>query len=186
MSGRIFILAAPSGAGKSSLVAALLADDPQLKLSVSFTTRKPRTGEVDGVAYNFTTVADFLERRSRGEFLENAKVHDNYYATSRTWIAQVLSEGRDIVLEIDWQGAEQVRAAFPAVHSIFVLPPSLDELERRLRGRDTDSPEAIATRLANARIEMEKASRFDYTVVNDQFDHALVELKRIIAQCRAA
>ena len=186
MSGRIFIVAAPSGAGKSSLVAALLAQDPRLKLSVSFTTRKPRAGEVDGVAYHFTTVADFLQRRSRGEFLESARVHDNYYGTSRVWIGHMLDQGHDIVLEIDWQGAEQVRAAFPAVHSIFVLPPSLEELERRLRGRGTDSAESIATRLANARVEMGKAPCFDYTVVNDQFDRALVELQRIIAQCRAA
>ena len=182
MSGQLFIVSAPSGAGKSSLVKALLERDPAIRLSVSYTTRAPRAGEVDGVHYHFVGREDFLARMARAEFLESAEVYGNFYGTSHPWIQGEMSAGRDILLEIDWQGAAQVRRLMPQAKSIFILPPSLDELRRRLEGRGTDSDEVIARRLAAAREDISHALEFDYLVVNDRFEEALTDLLAI-ARC---
>jgi guanylate kinase len=146
--GTLFIVAAPSGAGKTTLVGRLLADDPRVMHSISYTTRKPRPGEQNGREYNFIDVQHFLAMRERGEFAEWAEVHDNFYGTSRLWLEQRLQEGCDMLLEIDWQGAQQMRRQFPEAVSIFILPPSLAELERRLRARGSDSEDVIARRVA--------------------------------------
>ncbi len=177
--GNLFIVSAPSGAGKSSLVKALLENDPSIRLSISCTTRSPRPGEIDGVHYHFLDVAEFQARLGRGEFLESAEVYGNYYGTSQPWIEAEMAAGRDILLEIDWQGAAQVRRLMPAAESIFILPPSLDELRRRLEGRGTDSAEVVARRMAAAREDMSHAPSFDYLVVNDRFDDALADLLAI-------
>lgn len=174
--GSVFAVVAPSGAGKTSLVRAMLARRANLALSVSFTTRPPRPGEVDGVDYRFIDADEFERRRSAGEFLEWARVHGNFYATSRAWIEERVTSGRDIVLEIDWQGAVQVRSLMPEVVGIFIAPPSVDTLRDRLIARGTDSAEVIARRVAAARAELAQAHRFDYLVVNDDFDRALAEL----------
>ena len=173
---RLFMVTAPSGAGKSSLVRALLNLDPSIRLSVSFTTRAPRPGEVDGREYNFTTIEDFEKKIAAGEFLEYAHVHGNYYGTSRIWIEEQLRQGRDVLLEIDWQGAAQVRKLFP------------EEVvdEERLHGRGTDSEEVIARRLAGAHDEMVHAGEFAYIVVNDQFETALEDLRAITRTSRLA
>ncbi len=176
MAGSLFIVAAPSGAGKTTLVRGLLERDPAVNLSVSFTTRKAREGEVDGVAYHFTSVPDFMARRDRGEFLEWAEVHGNYYATSRHWLEAQLAAGRDVLLEIDCQGAAQVRSIFPEAVGIFILPPSFEALEQRLRGRGTDSAEVIAQRLAAAEDEMRQVDHFDYVIINNDLQIALDEL----------
>ncbi len=177
--GNLFIVSAPSGAGKSSLVKALLENDPSIRLSISCTTRSPRPGEIDGVHYHFLDVAEFQARLGRGEFLESAEVYGNYYGTSQPWIEAEMAAGRDILLEIDWQGAAQVRRLMPAAESIFILPPSLDELRRRLEGRGTDSAEVVARRMAAAREDMSHAPSFDYLVINDRFDDALADLLAI-------
>ncbi len=179
MSGNLFIVSAPSGAGKSSLVKALLERDSTIRLSVSYTTRAPRTGEVDGVHYHFVSRELFQERLERGEFLESAEVYGNFYGTSQRWIEEEMAAGRDILLEIDWQGAAQVRRLMPQALSIFILPPSLEELQRRLDGRGTDSAEVIAKRIAAAREDISHALEFDYLVVNDAFDEALADLLAI-------
>jgi len=179
MSGNLFIVSAPSGAGKSSLVKALLERDATIRLSVSYTTRAPRPGELDGVHYHFVSRKLFQERLERGEFLESAEVYGNYYGTSQRWIEEELAAGRDILLEIDWQGAAQVRKLMPDTLSIFILPPSLEELQRRLDGRGTDSAEVIAKRMAAAREDISHALEFDYLVVNDVFDEALADLLAI-------
>ncbi len=179
MSGQLFIVSAPSGAGKSSLVKAMLERDPAIQLSVSYTTRQPRTGEVDGVNYHFVSREDFQARIERSEFLESAEVYGNYYGTSQPWIETQMAAGRDILLEIDWQGAAQVRRLMPQCRSIFILPPSLDELRHRLEGRGTDSAEIIAKRMAAAREDITHAMEFDYLVVNDKFDEALADLLAI-------
>ncbi len=179
MSGNLFIVSAPSGAGKSSLVTALLEKDPAIRLSVSYTTRPPRPGEVDGVHYHFIGMAAFQERLGRGEFLESAEVYGNYYGTSQPWIEAEMASGRDILLEIDWQGAAQVRRLMPEAVSIFILPPSLEALRFRLEGRGTDSAEVIAKRMAAAREDISHALEFDYLVVNDEFDVALADLLAI-------
>jgi guanylate kinase len=178
--GNLYIVAAPSGAGKTSLVAALLKADPAVRLSVSFTTRTPRTGEVDGRDYHFVSVLDFEAMRSRGEFLESAEVHGNLYGTSHSWVAERLAAGEDILLEIDWQGAQQVRRSMPAAIGIFVLPPSMASLEHRLRGRASDSAEVIARRLAAAREEIAHVAEFDYVIINDRFDEAVRDLVGIV------
>ncbi|MFO1380286.1 MAG: guanylate kinase, partial [Chitinivorax sp.] len=151
--GNIFVVTAPSGAGKTTLVAALLAADPLIRLSVSYTTRAPREGEVDGKHYHFVRREDFLLRLQQGEFLESAEVYGNFYGTSQRWLQQQLDAGNDILLEIDWQGAQQVRALFPDAIGIFILPPSLEVLEQRLRSRAKDSEESIVRRMASAREE---------------------------------
>lgn len=180
MSGLLYIVAAPSGAGKSSLVNAVLANDPRLELSISFTTRSPRPGEANGREYHFVSRDEFLQRRDAGEFLESAEVHGNFYATSRHQIDAGLRAGRDIVLEIDWQGAQQVRRLFGQTVSIFILPPSLEELERRLRIRGQDSEATIQRRLAVARSEIAHAGEFDYVIINKDFDDANRDLAAII------
>lgn len=184
MSGAIFIVAAPSGAGKSSLVNAILAEDANLLLSISFTTRAPRPGEMHGREYHFIDRIDFQRRREQGEFLECAEVHGNFYGTSRHWIAETMAAGRDIVLEIDWQGARQVREMFPAACSVFILPPSMGELERRLRHRGKDSEATIAERLRNARDEIEHAGEFDYVIINKDFGVARQDLLAIVRSMR--
>jgi guanylate kinase len=178
--GNLFIVTAPSGAGKTSLVAALLQVDPAVRLSVSFTTRPPRVGEEDGRDYRFVSVQDFEAMRERGEFLESAEVHGNLYGTSRTWVADRLAAGEDIVLEIDWQGAEQVRRTMASAVGVFVLPPSMAALEQRLRGRASDSAEVIARRLAAAREEIAHVAEFDYVIINDRFDEAVRDLVAIV------
>lgn len=179
MPGQLVIVTAPSGAGKSSLVKALLERDPAIRLSVSYTTRPPRTGEVDGVHYHFVSREAFQARLDRGEFLESAEVYGNYYGTSQPWIEAEMAGGRDILLEIDWQGAAQVRRLMPEARSIFILPPSIAELRRRLEGRGTDSAEVIARRMAAAREDISHALAFDYLVVNDRFEEALADLLAI-------
>jgi guanylate kinase len=177
--GNLFIVSAPSGAGKSSLVKAMLEADPQLRLSISYTTRAPRPGEVNGREYHFVDRAQFQAMLERNEFLESAEVYGNWYGTSQVWIQQEMQAGRDIILEIDWQGAAQVRKLFPGAVSIFILPPSIEELRRRLTGRNQDSEEIIARRVAAAREDIAHALEFDYLVVNDQFEVALQDLLAI-------
>lgn len=179
-SGNIYIVIAPSGAGKTTLVSALLAVDPAVQLSVSYTTRAPREGEVEGTHYHFVGKEPFLAMIEAGDFLEYAEVYGNYYGTSAAWLREKLAEGRDILLEIDWQGAEQVRRLFDGVITIFIAPPSINELERRLRGRATDSEEVIQRRLAEARSEVDRAALYDYIVVNDDIERAKQDLISII------
>lgn len=179
MKGALFIVAAPSGAGKSSLVNALLAREPGIRLSVSSTTRPPRPGEADGEHYQFIDVAQFRRDAGAGLFLEHAEVHGNFYGTPRSAVEPILAGGDDVLLEIDWQGARQVRAAMPDCVSVFILPPSREELERRLRKRNQDSEPVIARRLAAAREEISHCHEFDYLVVNDVFEQALEDLRHI-------
>jgi guanylate kinase len=180
MPGSLFIVCAPSGAGKTSLVRALLKADPQIRLSVSYSTRAPRPGEVDGRDYHFVTEQAFQRMAEQGDFLESALVHGNRYATSRQWIAAQRAAGSDILLEIDWQGAAQVRKLEPAAIGIFILPPSLDALLARLNQRGLDPPDVIARRLAAAREEISHAREFDYVIMNDDFDQALQDLVCIV------
>jgi len=182
--GNVFLITAPSGAGKSSLVNALLAQDPDLQLSVSCTTRAPRDGEINGRDYHFVSEAEFLAMREQSNLLEWALVHGNYYGTPREPLEKALESGQDIMLEIDWQGAAQVRQLLPAVIGIFVLPPSLDALESRLRTRAKDSDEVIASRMAAAASEIAHAHEFDYVIVNQTFDEALAQLSHIVACAR--
>lgn len=180
MSGTLFIVSAPSGAGKTSLVGALLAADPLVRKSVSYTTRGPRPGEVNGREYHFVTTAEFERMLERGEFLENAQVHDNRYGTSHKWVAGQLAKGQDILLEIDWQGAAQVRKLIPGAVSIFILPPSFDALLVRLNKRAQDPPEVIARRLQNARKEIAHVIEFDYVIINEDFNQAAQDLISIV------
>jgi guanylate kinase len=180
MSGNLYIVSAPSGAGKTSLVAALLAADPQVRKSVSYTTRAPRPGEADGREYHFVSIAEFERMQARGEFLESAHVHGNRYGTSRAWVAAQTRRGHDILLEIDWQGAAQVRKLLPEAVSIFILPPSLAALEARLTTRALDSAEVIAQRLANARGEIAHVGDFEYVIINEDFSRATQDLVSII------
>ena len=184
MSGHLFIVSAPSGAGKTTLVRLLLEKDPGIRVSISSTTRPPRTGENDGREYHFVDVQYFLEMVSRGDFLEWAEVHGNYYGTSRRWIEAEMTAGRDVLLEIDWQGAQQVRKAFPSAIGIFILPPSLEELKSRLSGRGTDSAETSARRIAAARDEMRHVDEFDYVIINDDLQQALGNLRSIVSATR--
>ena len=184
IAGTLFIVAAPSGAGKTTLVGRLLKDDPQVMHSISFTTRAPRGGEQNGREYNFIDVPRFLDMRERGEFAEWAEVHDNFYGTSRVWLEQRMQEGCDMLLEIDWQGAQQMRRQFPEAVSIFVLPPSIAELERRLRGRGSDSDDVIARRVAGAYGEMRHVGEFDFVIINNDLDVALGELKAAVRASR--
>ena len=178
--GSLLIVVAPSGAGKTSLVRHLLAERDGVRLSVSFTTRAPRPGEQNGVDYHFVCESEFIARRDAGEFLEWALVHGNYYGTSKSWIAGQMAEGVDIVLEIDWQGAVQIKRLFPGAVLIFILPPSWDELLQRLERRGEDGPDVIATRMANARLEVAQARHFDFVVINAVFDTAVFDLKAIV------
>ena len=182
--GTLYIFAAPSGAGKTSLVKALLDQTDDIEVSVSHTTRTARPGEVDGVNYHFTDVATFNVMVSEGEFLEHAQVFDNFYGTARANIVQRLAAGVDVILEIDWQGARQVRQEFPESLGVFILPPSRQALEDRLRGRGQDGDEVIARRMRDAESEMSHYAEFEYLVINDDFDTALEELKAIITANR--
>lgn len=178
--GKLFVIAAPSGAGKTSLVKALLARKPELHVSVSHTTRQRRPTEEHGREYYFVSVPQFQELRERGEFLEHARVFDNFYGTAREPVERQLAQGYNVVLEIDWQGAQQVRRAMPECSSIFILPPSQRALEERLRNRATDAHEVIARRLRDAVSDMSHWSEFDYVVVNDDFERATQDLVRIV------
>lgn len=181
--GNLYILSAPSGAGKSSLITALLQQDEEKKMmvSVSHTTRQPRSGEREGVHYYFVSVTEFENLIEQGVFLEYAKVFGgNYYGTSLPAIERHLAQGIDVFLDIDWQGAQQIRAKVPGVKSIFILPPSLPELERRLIGRGQDSMEVIADRMSKAISEMSHYDEYDYVIINDDFSRALADLKHIL------
>ena len=180
MSGKLFVVTAPSGAGKTSLIEALMREDPSLKESISYTTRAPRPGEKDGVDYHFVDEPTFRAMRERGEFLESAQVHGNYYGTAKKVIVDAVARGEDIVLEIDWQGAEQVRRLYPQCVGIFILPPSIEELERRMRGRGQDSEAVMRERLANAREELTHAGEFKYAIINKDFETARQELAAIL------
>jgi len=178
--GRLFVIAAPSGAGKTSLVRALLERHPSLRFSISYTTRAKRPNETHGHDYFFVSKDEFEAMVGRGEFLEHAQVFDNYYGTARRQVEASLVAGQDLILEIDWQGAQQIRRALPECRSIFILPPSRDELERRLRGRGTDAEEIIQRRLKDAATDMTHWSEFDYVVVNDDFERAVADLHAIV------
>jgi len=184
VTGNLFIICAPSGAGKTSLVNALLEREPDLELSVSFTTRTPRPGEQDGREYHFVTREAFLRMAQLGDFLESAEVHGNLYGTSQAWIEARMREGRDILLEIDWQGAQQVRRLVPGAVSVFILPPSLEVLRKRLTTRGQDSDAVIERRLANAREEIAHVEEFDYVIINQIFDVAVVDLISIVRATR--
>jgi guanylate kinase len=183
-SGSMFMIVAPSGAGKSSLVAALLDTDPNLSLSVSFTTRSPRPGEIEGVNYHFISEADFLSRKEQGDFLEWALVHGNYYGTSRSWILEKMQLGQDVILEIDWQGAKQIQEIIPSALWIFILPPTFEILEERLRSRGQDDDSTIQRRINAAHDELTHIAEADYLVVNDLFQAAIFELSQIISAGR--
>lgn len=184
MSGTLYIVAAPSGAGKTSLVKALLEREPDIALSVSYTSRMPRPGEIDGQHYHFVSREVFEHMAERGAFFEYANVHGDYKGTARAAVEPLLAKGRDVLLEIDWQGAQQVREKWPDTLSIFILPPSRVELERRLRQRASDSAEQIARRIADSRIEIARAPEFDFIVINDDFANAINDLRAIFASRR--
>jgi guanylate kinase len=184
LQGTLFVVAAPSGAGKSTLVNALLEREPAISLSISHTTRPPRPGEMYGRHYYFVERGEFEGQIAEGVFLEHAEVHGNLYGTSRTTVQELLAQGRDVLLEIDWQGAQQIRRSKPDCVSVFILPPSRAELERRLRGRGSDSVEVIEQRLHNSRGEIAHAHEFDYILVNDEFDEALAGLQAIVRAVR--
>lgn len=184
MSGNLYVVAAPSGAGKTTLVRMLLAEESSVHLSISFTTRPPRPGEQDGREYHFVSVDRFRSMIAGDEFLEWAEVHGNFYGTSKKWIGDQLAAGHDVLLEIDWQGAQQVRKLFPAAIGVFILPPSMDELSRRLTGRGTDAQDVIERRLAAAEAEMRHVGEFDYAIINDQLDQALQDLRAIVRSSR--
>ena len=183
-SGTLFIVAAPSGAGKTTLVSRLLAEDANVRHSISYTTRAPRPGEENGREYHFIDGQRFLAMRERGEFAEWAEVHDNFYGTSRLWLEQRMKEGCDMMLEIDWQGAQQMRRQFPEAVGIFILPPSVAELENRLRRRGADSEDVIARRVAGALGEMRHVGEFDFVIINKDLDVALGELKAAVRASR--
>lgn len=178
--GTLFIVSAPSGAGKTSLVRELIESLDGIRVSVSHTTRAQRRGEVDGVNYHFVNIAEFEAMISQGEFFEYAQVFDNFYGTSRSAVEALLKAGQDVILEIDWQGAQQVREQVPDSVSIFILPPSCDELERRLANRGTDAHATIARRMRDAVSEMSHYDEYDYLVINDDFTTALRELQALV------
>jgi guanylate kinase len=182
--GLLFIVSAPSGAGKTTLVRGLLERDPGIQLSISHTTRAARPGEVDGVAYHFVSAGVFDAMRTAGDFLEWAQVHGNCYGTSRRWLDEQLSAGRDVLLEIDWQGAQQVRTLFPDAVGIFILPPSLDALSARLNGRGQDAADVIERRLAAARDEIRHLHEFDFVIINDILSQAQAELVTVVQAAR--
>ncbi|MDD3381311.1 MAG: guanylate kinase [Rugosibacter sp.] len=182
--GTLLIVSAPSGAGKTTLVNGLLAKDNQVLRSVSYTTRPPRKGEVDGHDYHFVDLSTFTEMRTRGEFVEWALVHGNYYGTSRVWLENQMTSGKDVLLEIDWQGAEQVQREFIDAVGIFIFPPSMDELQRRLHRRATDTEDVIMRRLAVARDEIQHVTEFDFVIINDDLEKALGELIAVVRASR--
>ena len=184
MSGNLFVISAPSGAGKTSLVQALLNINPQIDVSVSYTTRAPRPGEHDGKDYHFVSRESFLAMAKRGEILESAEVYGNLYGTPQTWINQENSRGRDILLEIDWQGAAQIRGLFPECISLFILPPSLKALEERLKKRGKDNEEVIARRMAAVRQDVAHVAEFDYVIINDNLNEALRELNAVVLSAK--
>ena len=183
--GRLFVITAPSGAGKTSLIDAVMKEDPSLKISVSYTTRAPRRGEQEGVDYHYVDDATFLAMRNRGEFLESAEVHGHRYGTSKQVILDAVKRGEDLILEIDWQGARQVRALYPGCIGIFILPPSVEELERRMRARGQDADAVIRQRMDNAREELSHAGEFKYAIINKDFETAKQELAEIIRKERS-
>ena len=185
-SGNLFIVSAPSGAGKTSLVKALLDSIDGIRVAVSHTTRPMRPGEVNGVDYHFIDQEAFMQMVSAGEFLEHAQVFDNYYGTAAASVLELLDDGLDVILEIDWQGAAQVRQRFEEAIGVFILPPSRDELERRLRGRGQDSDEVIARRMRDARNEISHYGEYQYLIVNDDFDQALAQLQALVRAQRLA
>jgi guanylate kinase len=185
-SGCLFVLAAPSGGGKTSLVRALLEREPGMRLSISYTTRPPRPGEKDGVDYHFVDEAKFTALQAAGEFLEHAYVHGNWYATSATWLRHEIEAGHDVLLEIDWQGAQQVRRLIPEAVHIFILPPSLASLKDRLEKRGQDTPDVIARRIEAAREEMRHCGEFDYVIMNQDFARAVDDLSVIVRAARLA
>jgi len=184
VAGDLFVVVAPSGAGKTSLVNAMLGVESGIRLSVSYTTRAPREGEVDGREYHFVSREAFERMIAAGDFLEHANVYGNYYGTSRTWIEAELAGEHDVLLEIDWQGALQVRKLFARMVGIFILPPSLAELRRRLTARGKDSAEVIEKRMASAREEISHVLEFEYIIVNEQFDVALADLQAVVRAAR--
>jgi len=184
MPGNLFVVVAPSGAGKTSLVNELLRRDSRIRLSISYTTRAPRDGEVQGREYHFVSRPEFERMIASGDFLEHANVYGNYYGTSRRWIERELAGDHDVLLEIDWQGARQVRALFPGMVGIFILPPSIAELRRRLEARGKDAPESIVTRVASARDEVSHVLEFEYIIVNEQFDVAVADLQAVVRAAR--
>jgi guanylate kinase len=185
MKGRLFVITAPSGAGKTSLIDAIMRDDPTLKVSVSYTTRAPRRGEQNGVDYHFVDDGTFLAMKQRDEFLESAEVHGYRYGTSKQVITDALKRGEDLILEIDWQGAQQVRSIYSQCVGIFILPPSVEELERRMRARGQDAEPVILRRLDAAREELSHAGEFKYAIINKDFEAAKGELAEIIRKERA-
>jgi len=182
--GSLFVIAAPSGAGKTSLVKAVLERDPSLRVSVSHTTRKPRPHEVAGEHYHFIDVDEFRRLRDAGEFLEHAQVFDNFYGTGRAQVEALRKAGHDVILEIDWQGAQQVRRAQPDAHTVFILPPSRSALEARLRNRKTDSDEVIARRLRDSIADMSHYAEFDSVIVNQDFEDAVGQLLQVLRGSR--
>lgn len=184
MSGNLLIVSAPSGAGKTTLVRELLKRDDKVRLSVSYTTRQPRPGETEGVDYHFIDTNTFLSMRDHGDFIESAEVHGNFYGTSRSWLEQQLKAGQDVLLEIDWQGAQQVRKIFENAVGIFILPPSMEELERRLCGRGTDSAETISRRTLAALTEMRHVTEFQYVIINNDLQTAIVEMQALAQAAR--
>ncbi|MGY0219539.1 guanylate kinase [Endozoicomonadaceae bacterium StTr2] len=186
LKGTLYIVAAPSGGGKTSLVRALIGTTKHLCVSVSHTTRPMREGEKEGVHYHFVEQSEFAALKEQGVFLEHATVFGNSYGTSRLWVQEQLDKGEDVILEIDWQGAQQVRKLMPEATSIFIVPPSLEVLKQRLYGRGTDSDEVLAGRMAQALDEMSHYAEFDYLIVNDDFDHALLDLRAVIRSRRVA
>lgn len=186
--GTLFVVSAPSGAGKTTLVHRLIASDPHIRLSVSYTTRAPRPGEQNGIHYHFVTSEQFRAMVASGAFLEWAEVHGNCYGTARAWVETELAAGRDVLLEIDWQGARQIKAHFPSCVTIFILPPSFAELEARLRKRASDTDAVIAKRLANAHEELRHIHEFEYAIINDSLETATQELIAVVTaeRCRTA
>ena len=184
--GTLYVISAPSGAGKTSLVKALTGSTNDVVVSVSYTTRPMRPGEIDGVHYNFVSAEEFQRMRDRGEFLEYAQVFENYYGTSKHWLETKLGEGVDVILEIDWQGAQQVRKTFRHAVGIFILPPSRQTLLQRLRSRGQDSEDVIARRTDGAIEEMSHYHEFDYLVINDNFETALADLRAVLRSQRLA
>ena len=180
MIGTLFIFSAPSGAGKTSLVNTLLKSTRHIGVSVSHTTRAPRPGEENGVAYHFVSVDEFQQLIGEAAFLEHAQVFDNFYGTSQRWVESELAAGRDVILEIDWQGAAQVRRLMPDAVSVFIAPPSIEALQERLSNRGQDDEETIARRMRDARSEMSHYGEFDYLIINDDFDNSLEELRAIV------